>query len=158
MNPDHFVGDLKYIKVTQEKYWQVEFNGMEVDGHTISSPKSSQAIIDTGTTLTVLPPALAQAFHDAVPGAEYDKMYGWRMPCHPATNDTVTFTLGGESFPVPIADMIRERSSSDDPSMCFSGIAEANSPLVIMGDTFLRNYYSVYDFKAARIGLAPSKA
>ncbi|ORZ22292.1 aspartic peptidase domain-containing protein [Absidia repens] len=158
VNPDHFAGDLKYIKVSRQNYWQVDFLGMEVGGHTISSPRSSQAIIDTGTTLTVLPSALSQAFHAAIPGAKYSNTYGWRVPCHPATNSSVTFMLGDESFPVPIADMIRERSSSDDPSMCFSGVAEANSPLVIMGDTFLRNYYSVYDFKMSRIGLAPSKA
>ncbi|ORZ15150.1 aspartic peptidase domain-containing protein [Absidia repens] len=158
VNPDHFTGEIRYIPVTEKKYWQVSFGGIDIDGSSILTLNTSQAIIDTGTTLTVLPPTLAQAFHASIPGAQYSKMYGWRVPCHPSTNATITFILGGEKFPVPLADMVRERSSSDDPSLCFSGVVQANSPLVIMGDTFLRNYYSVYDYKNARVGFAPSKA
>lgn len=162
MNPDHFTGELTYIPVTQKKYWQVDFGGIEIDGRWIQTAESgTQAIIDTGTTLTVLPPALSRAFHDAIPGAQYSNRYGWRVPCDAGKNNnaTVTFKLGGKDFPVPIADMIRERSSPDDPSLCFSGVAETYSDLVIMGDTFLRNYYSVYDYRGnAQIGLAPSKA
>ncbi|KAI8342352.1 aspartic peptidase domain-containing protein [Chlamydoabsidia padenii] len=158
VNPDHYTGNVKYIPVTQKKYWQVDFGGIEIGDQSIPTTKV-QAIIDTGTTLTVLTPALSKAFHDAIPGANYDTMYGWIVPCKPANgNQVVTFNLGGMDFPVRIVDMIRERSSPDDPSLCYSGVAEANSNLVIMGDTFLRNYYSVYDFKQARIGLAPSKA
>lgn len=157
MNPDHYTGDLKFIPVTVKKYWQVAFGGIEIGDRSIRN--NAQAIIDTGTTLTILPPNLAKAFHDAIPGATFDNRYGWQVPCKPASNlGNITFYLGGEAFPVPIVDMIRERSSPEDPSLCFSGVAAANSNLIIMGDTFLRNYYSVYDYKQARIGLAPSKA
>ncbi|KAI8337919.1 aspartic peptidase domain-containing protein [Chlamydoabsidia padenii] len=159
VNPNHYTGDITYIPVTQKKYWQVAFGGIEIDGQTIQSMDNTQAIIDTGTTLTVLPPALARAFHQAIPGAQYSQRYGWRVPCDAAAHTTITFKLGGQDFPVPIVDMIRERSFPDDPSLCFSGVAETYSDLVIMGDTFLRNYYSVYDYRGnARIGLAPSKA
>ncbi|KAI8097384.1 aspartic peptidase domain-containing protein [Halteromyces radiatus] len=157
VNQNHFTGEIKYLPVTQKKYWQVEFGGIEINGNTTTGG-ASQAIIDTGTTLTVLPPALSKAFHDAIPGATFSRLYGWQVPCKLQNGGTITFKLGGQDFPVPLGDMIRERSTPNNPSLCFSGVAEANSPLIIMGDTFLRNYYSVYDFKNAQVGLAPSKA
>jgi hypothetical protein len=37
---------------------------------------------------------------------------------------------------------------------CISGIKGGASKEGILGDTFLRAYYSIYDFKNARVGFA----
>lgn len=132
-------------------------------GKDIMNGTSMPAIVDTGTTLIILPTALSRAIHASIPGAQYNFFYGWRMPCDLAdskSDETITFSLGGQEFPIPLRDIVRVKRSVDiNPfnNLCFSGIGEADTPLAILGDTFLRSYYSVYDFGNARVGLAKSK-
>lgn len=127
---------------------------------------TTAAIVDTGTTLIIVPSYLSKAIHAAIPGATYDAIYGWRIPCDSAnqgnSTEVVTFKLGEADFPILLQDLVRAKNSSPGNStsvqLCYSGIAEANTPLVLLGDTFLRSFYSVFDFGNARIGLAKSKA
>lgn len=118
------------------------------------------AIVDTGTTLIILPHEISTAIHSAIPGAEYDAIYGWRIPCQLANatmSDEISIQIAGQEFPLRFQDIVRAKVSRGRKRMCYSGIAQANTPLVILGDTFLRRYYSVYDFGKARIGLAKAK-
>ncbi|KAG0179082.1 hypothetical protein DFQ28_006092 [Apophysomyces sp. BC1034] len=158
-NPEHYEGPFKYIPVTDKKYWQVELNDVFVDGQSImaGSNGSFGAILDTGTTLIVLPTQLSRAIHATISGAQYSAKYGWRVPCTSTSNKKVAFRLGQTDFSFSVQDLAREQFPADDPSLCFSGIAEAPVPLAIIGDTFLRSYYSVYDYDNARVGLAPAR-
>jgi hypothetical protein len=143
--------------VTVKKYWQVDLNGVSVNGNNVMNGTMA-AIVDTGTTLIIVPPSISKAIHSIIPGAEYDPMYGWRIPCtfgEKETTEVITFKLGNEDFPIVLKDFVRAKASTN--GLCYSGVAEANTPLVILGDTFLRSYYSVYDFGNARVGLAKSK-
>lgn len=123
--------------------------------------RTLSAIIDTGTTLIILPKELSTAIHQEIPGAEYDAMYGWRIPCQLAKNtsltDQISIQIAGKEFPLHYQDLVRAKVSNSRKKMCYSGIAQANTPLIILGDTFLSKYYSVYDFGKARIGLAKAK-
>ncbi|CAO3659115.1 hypothetical protein G6F70_008149 [Rhizopus microsporus] len=163
INKEHFEGELKYVPLTEKTYWQVDLNGIGVKGKDIMNGTSMPAIVDTGTTLIILPTALSKAIHASIPGAQYNFFYGWRMPCDLAdskSDEAITFNLGGQEFPIPLRDIVRAKRSVDiNPfnNLCFSGIGEADTPLAILGDTFLRSYYSVYDFGNARVGLAKSK-
>jgi hypothetical protein len=122
------------------------------------------AIVDTGTTLIIVPRFVSQAIHKAIPDATYDPMFGWRMPCSlgdSTADKSITISLGGHEFPLLFKDIVRARTADSINAtmpLCYSGIAEANTPLVILGDTFLRSYYSVFDFGNARVGLAKAKA
>ncbi|KAI8147734.1 aspartic peptidase domain-containing protein [Fennellomyces sp. T-0311] len=177
VNPNLYNGNLTFVNVTEDRYWEVPFNGIKIGNKTIMSGGSgssvganqSTAIIDTGTTLIIMPPSMSRAIHMAIPGAEYNSTYGWNVPCKhgletsntttTATNKggEVAFRLGEHEFPIAYSDLIREKTSPDNDTLCFSGIAEAPIPMVIMGDTFLRNYYSVFDYENKRVGFAKSK-
>lgn len=164
-NPEYYQGEIKYIPVDKPKYWQVPLEDVKVDGVSINGVSSSlDAIVDTGTTLIILPSDYSKAIHAAIPGSNFNSMHGWRVPCklrEEAGDKEIVFTLGGHDFPMKVADIVRERaapkSEDDQEKMCFSGIAEANAPFVILGDTFLRTYYSVYDFDRKAVGLALAK-
>ncbi|KAI9300278.1 aspartic peptidase domain-containing protein [Cunninghamella echinulata] len=156
VNPAHFEGELEYVPLSAKTYWQVNFDGIVIDNKLVSST-NNRAIIDTGTTLTILPLDLAKAIHSKIPGAEYSTNFGWRVPCNVTSDETITFVFDGHKFPLTLNQLVRERSSPTDPSLCYSGVAGANSPFIIIGDTFLRSYYSVYDYQNARVGFAPSR-
>ena len=147
--------------MTRKKFWQVALNGLKIDGEELLS-KPIDAIIDTGTTLIILPTELSKSIHAVIPGASFSTTYGWRMPCEIQAQDDkeVVFTLGEHEFALRPSDFIRERAAptmDEEVKLCFSGIAEAKTPMIIMGDTFLRSYYSVYDFDRDAVGLAPAK-
>ncbi|KAI8982152.1 aspartic peptidase domain-containing protein [Mycotypha africana] len=169
-NRNHFEGDLKYVPVTLQKYWQVELNSMNIDnGPNILNSTAFPAIVDTGTTLIIVPPHMSQAIHQAIPGAEYEPMHGWRIPCDFAepqssngqmTDSVLNIRLGEQEFPLLLKDLVRARAVfpfKGPKMMCYSGVAEAQTPMIILGDTFLRKYYSVFDFGHARIGFAKAK-
>lgn len=161
-NPNHYEGELKYIPVTDPKYWQVSLNGLKIgDKEALSAPVS--AIVDTGTTLIILPSEVSKAIHAGIPGSHFSNMYGWRVPCDlkmAETDTQITFRLGEHEFPIRMNDLVRERAApgAEGEHLCYSGIAEARTSLIILGDTFLRSYYSVYDFDKSAVGLAPAKA
>ena len=177
-DPKLYEGNLTFVNVTQDRYWEVPFNGIKIgnrtimggsSGSSVGTSQNSTAIIDTGTTLIIMPPSMSHAIHMAIPGAEYNNTYGWNVPCkqrfqtnnsstNAATDDSnqVIFRLGDHQFPIAYSDLIREKTSPGNDTQCFSGIAEAPIPMVIIGDTFLRSYYSVFDYDNRRVGFAKS--
>ena len=48
-----FKGDFSYTPVTKEGYWQINMNGVNVNGKDIFATSQAAAIVDTGTTLIV---------------------------------------------------------------------------------------------------------
>ncbi|CAO3599506.1 unnamed protein product [Absidia cylindrospora] len=156
VNQDRFTGKLNYIEVTKQKYWQVDFGGVDIDGTLYTDDSIDQAMIDTGTTLLVVPTSLADAIHASIPHGKFVDPIGWFFPCKTNLNTTVTIKLGGQDFPIPLSELIRERYLAEDPTYCISGVGASDSGLAIMGETFLRNYYSSYNFETARVGFAPS--
>ncbi|KAI9251400.1 aspartic peptidase domain-containing protein [Phascolomyces articulosus] len=175
-NSSLYQGNFTYLDVTSDRYWEVPFNGIKVGDRTIMSGGggtsvgangSTTAIIDTGTTLIVVPPSMSQSIHMAIPGAEYNNTFGWQVPCvqnlqqsnssNSQYSNDIIFRLGGHEFPIPYSDLIREKTNPNNSTLCYSGIAEAPIPMIIMGDTFLRSYYSVFDYDNKRVGLSRSK-
>ena len=67
----------------------------------------------------------------------------------------LTFTLTGHNFTIGPYDYILEVQGSCISS--FMGMDFPGGPLAILGDAFLRRWYSVYDLGANTIGLAKSK-
>jgi Eukaryotic aspartyl protease len=117
---------------------------------------SANAIIDTGTTLIVAPPNISRHLHASIEGAVYTSTYGWRLPCSASNStETIEFELGGNQFAVPVADLVREASA--EARLCFSGLVESGLPFTVLGDVFLKSWYTVFDFGNTRVGFAPSQ-
>lgn len=131
----------------------------------IGSGYSVEAILDTGTTTTVLPSDVATNIINAL-GAMYYPIGGTSgnavILCSAASgSQSVGFQFGGSSGPsinVPISELVfGNLGSLNGIAYCQFGIYSApssdNLP-TIMGDTFLRSAYVVYHLDADTIGLA----
>ncbi|KAF8997425.1 hypothetical protein BDQ17DRAFT_1174061, partial [Cyathus striatus] len=80
-----------------------------------------------------------------------------------STNVEVTLSLGGKSWPINIVDMNLDPISTGS-SQCIGGIFDVSQgtniqsgqgiPGWIVGDTFLKNVYSVFRANPASIGFA----
>lgn len=69
----------------------------------------------------------------------------------------LTFTLSGHNFTIGPYDYILEVQGSCISSFMGMDFPEPVGPLAILGDAFLRRWYSVYDLGNNAVGLAKAK-
>ncbi|GJJ70345.1 hypothetical protein EMPS_02694 [Entomortierella parvispora] len=157
-----YTGDLTYINVDTQGWWQIPMDDVLVNGKSLGF--NQEGIVDTGTTLVLLSDDAAAAVHKQIPGAVYHPAQGqnaayYSVPCS-STTGNVGFSLGGTVFNVPMAD-VAWNPLNDGTGNCYSGIQGgmnwADGNPWILGDIFIKNNYCVFDKGQARIGIAPSK-
>ena len=122
------------------------------------------AILDSGTTDTLLPDDVANSIYSAL-GVTTDPNYGNLVPCKMAGDDlTFTFTFGGphgasvkvalSEFVTPLVTTDGSSPTIDNKTACTFAIDSAGSDPILFGDSFLRSAYVVYDLQNNMIGLA----
>ncbi|PNY25485.1 Secreted aspartic proteinase, partial [Tolypocladium capitatum] len=116
-------------------------NGSVVD--VFDKPNGLAVLLDSGYTVTSVPPAIFKKILAAFPGAEPIRgtdMYA--VPC--STGDSeghVDFKFGRTVVEVPYKDFIWHQPQN---GVCVLGVV-ADENVHILGDTFLRAAYVVYD-------------
>ena len=130
-------------------------DSVAVDGQDLSLAGRT-AILDTGTTLMVIPPNDAATIHATIPGAVSDNQGNFAVPCNTAS--VVALTVGGQAFTVNPSDLaFQPLSGAGVDGLCLSGVSSGqiggpNEWLV--GDVFLKNVYYATDAGADTVGLA----
>lgn len=100
--------------------------------------------LDSGSTMTLLPPALANAIAADFGVAAPDGKGFYRIDCgFTKSGGTLDFKFQGATVKVPYKEMIREVPGS--PMACFLGI-QPSEKFTLLGDTFLRSAYSRFFF------------
>ncbi|KAG9071491.1 hypothetical protein KI688_005703 [Linnemannia hyalina] len=160
-----------WTDVTKPKYWQIDVEGVFVDGEAIAlggkgakrkgkkGGRKMEAIMDTGTTLVIVPEALAKSIHHKIPGAQ-DLGASWTLPCDLAVSpiysaSKVELQISNKRFGIPFEDLVREET--DTPGVCYSGIQSSTAEFIIIGDVFIKNNYVVFDQERRKVGIAPLK-
>ncbi|KAF6806770.1 secreted aspartic proteinase [Colletotrichum musicola] len=108
--------------------------------------------LDSGATLTLLPQGLADniASDFGSPGLDANGFYP--VSCTLVNlNGTLDFDFEGVKIKVPYKEMIRELRTT--PPVCYLGIVP-NSDFTLLGDTFLRSAYTVFDLDTKAAYLA----
>ncbi|KAG9292775.1 hypothetical protein G9A89_006336 [Geosiphon pyriformis] len=148
-------GSPKFNKVINNVgFWEIAMDDATVNGKSLGF-RSKTAIIDTGTSLLIAPPSDASKIHKAIDGS-VEQQGQFFVPCD--TKAVVSLTFGGVSYEISPKDLAREPISKR--GLCISGIAGGTiggDEQWLVGDTFLKNVYSVYDQKNLAVGFAPLK-
>ncbi|KAG9128063.1 hypothetical protein FRC07_005650 [Ceratobasidium sp. 392] len=124
------------------------------EGDNASEPPAgkSVALLDTGTSYTLAPMWAVEAIYGNIPGSVYSKKYGvWFIPC--MWEGSVSLTIGATKLPVHPLDLSRPivwDYSGKNETYCintFAPLGDAPTPFdFVLGDSFLRNVYAIYDF------------
>ncbi|OBZ70691.1 Aspartic protease [Grifola frondosa] len=140
-------------------YWSISMDGLSNPLPRIHLMLNRTAI-DTGTTLIYVPDDVAAQFYGLIPGSQSAMQYGagfYTFPC--AGPPIVSLSFNGNPFSVHQSDFNLGRTSADSED-CVGGILAMGSGfpsnLAIIGDEFLKSWYSVYDYGGDRVGFAPS--
>ncbi|KAL3481608.1 aspartic peptidase domain-containing protein [Aspergillus californicus] len=148
-----FSGDIAYTDVVASSiHWNIPLDDASVDGKACNFAGKS-AIIDTGTSYSLLPPKDAKALHALIPGSKSLSEENFLLPCD--STAVIQFSFSGKSYTMSPKDYIGDRLESGGG--CISTIIGQTifgDDVMILGDTFLKNVYTVFDFDNDRIGFA----
>lgn len=160
VNSSLYTGDIDYqdIPTSTPTYWTLPLKTLTVNGNsiTLASGSSSYAAIDTGTTLIGGPTDQVAAIFAQIPNSaagtgNYQGYYLY--PCD--TTVSVTLSFGGKDWSISPADFqLAQVSSSQCLGAFFEFSSSSTAPSWIVGDTFLKNVYSVFRASPASIGFA----
>lgn len=123
-----------------------------------SASLPTAVLLDSGSSLTYLPDPLVHGLFSSL-GVIYDRSAGVGfVPCSLSTQKaSVTYTFSSPQISVGINELVLDGGNvtfRDGTPACIFGVAPAGNNLAVLGDTFLRSAYVVYDLDNNEISLA----
>lgn len=157
----YYVGEFTYIPVTWDSlnHWVVAASDIKIGG--ISTHISAEMVVDTGTSLLAGPAEhvdaiLMKIFGDSSLVLAASMGFTVAVDCsHAGKLPNISFTLAGKDFELgPDFYMIATKDHQGKEE-CQLGIQSlGNGAPWILGDPFLRKYYTVWDAEQQRVGFA----
>lgn len=146
-----YTGDITYVKLSAETYWQFEVDSLSVGD--VSETKF-QAIADTGTSLIAGPTEVMDSINKAIGAKKVLISNEYTVDCSKIDSlPTVNIQLAGKAFNLEAKDYVLQVQGQ-----CLSGFmgldALSSRSLYILGDVFIRKYYTVFDAANAQVGFA----
>ncbi|KAI3126339.1 hypothetical protein CBS147326_7612 [Penicillium roqueforti] len=146
-----FDGTISYT-ATNEKIWSIPVDDAYVNGKSCNFTGKS-ATIDTGTTYLLIPPKDAKVLFSLVPGSsqQSSNANNYLIPCN--STATIEFEFSGVKYSVSPKDYVGNTESTGS-DYCISTIVgyASNGANWLVGDVFLKNVYTVFDFDNGKIG------
>ncbi|KAK4252040.1 aspartic peptidase domain-containing protein [Corynascus novoguineensis] len=157
-----YTGEITYHNVGAEQKkkgeWAITLDDVHLNGKA-AGIASKPAYIDTGTSFIFAPEKDLDALFKAIPGStsvEAGDYIEYRVPCD--TTLPILLTFSGVNYAISSEDWVVP--GGDDNNKCLANLYghEVNEGTWLVGDTFLKNVYSVFDADKMRIGFAAKPA
>jgi saccharopepsin len=156
IDASHYTGKMIKIPLRRKAYWEVELDAITF-GKDTAEMEGTGVILDTGTSLIALPTTIAELLNKEI-GCKKGFNGQYTVECEKRDSlPDMSFTLSGYNFTLGPKDYILEVQGSCLCSFIGLDFPEPTGPLAILGDAFLRRYYSVYDLGNNAVGLATAK-
>ncbi|KAI1997353.1 aspartic proteinase precursor [Ophidiomyces ophidiicola] len=151
-----YSGEMIKIPLRRKAYWEVDFDAIAL-GDQRAELENTGIILDTGTSLIALPSTMAELLNKEI-GAKKSWNGQYTVECDKRSSlPDLTFTLSGHNFTISANDYILEVQGSCISSFMGMDFPEPVGPLAILGDSFLRRWYTMYDLGNNVVGLAKAK-
>ncbi|KAK1335414.1 hypothetical protein QTO34_003200 [Cnephaeus nilssonii] len=107
VDPSYYRGELQWVPVSEQGYWQVTLDSISMDGKVVGCADSCQAIMDTGTTLVIGPTNSILNILRSI--SAQNTSTGWYVVSCEAIHSLpdIVFTINGVAYPVPASAYIR---------------------------------------------------
>lgn len=154
-----YSGDFTYVPTSLGAhvlpYWLIQVSDIKVAGKSSGQCPmfiGCQAVVDTGTSILAGPQSAMEKLIQQVGTVAEDCSNVARLP-------TLTFNIGGSDFDLGPDFYVLRVEDGPRGSKCQLGLegVSAGAPIWILGDPFLRKYYTVWDAEQKRVGFALAK-
>lgn len=161
VDSDKYHGSLATLPIVQEQGQYVEFlialTGLSAGSNTIFNDTSNAVavLLDSGSSLSYLPDDYVNSLFSTF-NADYRSSEGVAIvDCSLADDSrTVDFTFSGPTISVSLSELVIVAAVDRGNPVCILGISRAGQSTSVLGDTFLRSAYVVYDLDNNEISLA----
>jgi len=153
-DPAHYTGELNYVPLTSATYWQIAVDEIAVGGTAYTNATTNQAIVDSGTSMLVGPTAAIAEIASTLGAHELSATGEYVVGCNKDL-PTIDVTIGGVSYPIDANNLVLP----DGPICILLMMGMDLHPEGIdwiLGDVFMREYYTVFDYANQQIGFAPA--
>uniref|UniRef100_A0AAY4BVX2 pepsin A n=1 Tax=Denticeps clupeoides TaxID=299321 RepID=A0AAY4BVX2_9TELE len=155
-DPSHYNGQLNWIPVSSQAYWQISMDSITINGNVVACNGGCQAIVDTGTALIVGPDSDISNINNIVGATSSNNGEGTVDCSSIGSMPDISFNINGISYSVPPSAYV----SQSQYYGCTTGFENSFSNgigtgLWILGDVFIRENYVVFDLGSNYVGLAP---
>ena len=150
-----FKGDITWIPLSEPKYWQISIDSITLGGY---SSAATSGIVDSGTSLITGPSSQVMQIATKV-GAMPNLLGQYSIDCSLVPNiPDLEFNINGKAWKVPGKDLVIESGGMCVFAMMGMDIPASpgneNPPAWILGDVFMRKFYTIFDYGNERVGLA----
>ena len=152
IDTDHFIGELNYVPVSEPAYWQISVDSVGINGVDYSTADTREAIVDSGTSMIVGPPDAMDKLAESLGARKMVKTGEYIVGCNKDLPD-IELTIGGIDYSISPVDYVL----ADGPICILLMLGMDLGPEGlgwILGDVFMRKYYTVFDMENERIGFA----
>lgn len=147
IDESRYTGPISWVNLSSKDYWQVTMDNLSTNGSPITT--STRAILDSGTSLLAGPTEDVKAWALSIGASAFNERQ-FIIDCDADLPD-LNITIGGKDFVLTGKEYI-----IDVGGVCLFGAIglDTSIRLWILGDVFLRKYYSIHDLDNGRVGLA----
>lgn len=153
-DPSKFEGDLEYVKLDAATYWQILLDKVTIgDRYRNGDGVGLTAIVDSGTSLMVGPKSEVVKIAKAI-GAQANIMGEYTLDCKLVDDlPDLTMSIGGNDYIIPGKDLVIQAQGTC--LFAFMGMDfPSGGPSWILGDVFMRKYYTVFNYVDQTVGFA----
>ena len=146
---------INWIPLSVVGYWQFNIDSYDFildNSRRFNLNTNVQSILDTGTSLITIP---KKSFDNLkyIFGNNIDSITGlYMVDCNKNRDVVLSLTINDIIFTIEYRDLI---VNDNIRNVCMIGIEEYDNSIWILGDVFIRKYYSIFDYDNNRIGLSP---
>ncbi|OTB06984.1 hypothetical protein M426DRAFT_54390 [Hypoxylon sp. CI-4A] len=149
--------EISWTKIDNSQgFWSFPSESVSIKGESIDL-SGNTAIADTGTTLALMSDEVVEKLYHHIPGATYDILnqgYIFPVGVKPEDIPEIKVAVGDKQYVIQKEDIAF--ALTDDKKSWFGGIqSRGEMPFDILGDTFLKSVYAVWDQGHKRLGLVP---
>jgi len=152
----YYSGSFSYFKAQKYEgllaYWLIHGDDIKIGGSSMDSCKDlvghCNFVVDTGTSVITGPHTKVNPIIEKIGNVSSNCDGVDQLP-------TITFVIGGKNFDVEPSFYVLKVDDGNGNLECQLGIMALDQlGLWILGDPFLRKYYSVFDRQLNRVGFA----
>jgi len=152
VDEEYYTGDFNYHEIISDTYYLIGLDSVALGDNVFNSTTGLKGIVDTGTSVIVGTTALVNAITASLPAITCDNIS--TLPNLLVTIDGIQYTIPPSAYVLQVSMMGEE--------VCELGIMSMDLPpewgdTMILGDTFIKTYYTHFDIANNKVGFALAK-